>query len=100
MHSFNSTPGTALPVQLSFQLLDSKLFADGSLEREVAEKSALSCRSKLNLAAVIEQQLNDPATSAVAFMWEHDHAPCLRTIANFGLGDESLYLDLLKGLWR
>lgn len=51
---FNSISGTALPVQLSFQPLKPKLFADGSLDRrETAEKSVTNCHSKLNLAAVI-----------------------------------------------
>lgn len=50
----NSISGTSLPVQLSFQPLKPKLFADGSLDRgEAAEKSVISCHSKLNLAAVI-----------------------------------------------
>lgn len=53
MHNFNSISGMAFPVQLSFQLLKPKLFADGSVHRgEVVEKSVISCHSKLNLAVV------------------------------------------------
>lgn len=45
----------ALPVQLSFQPLKLKLFADGSVQRrEVVEKSVISCHSKLNLAVVTQ----------------------------------------------
>lgn len=52
MHYFNSISGTALEMQLSFQPLKPKLFADGSLDRgEVVEKSVINCHSKLNLAA-------------------------------------------------
>lgn len=54
MHNFNSISGMALPVQLSFQPLKPKLFADGSVHKEVVEKSVISCHSKLNLAVVTQ----------------------------------------------
>lgn len=53
MRYFNGVSGPALPVQLSSQPLQPKLFADGSLDRgEAAAKSVLNCLSKLNLAVV------------------------------------------------
>lgn len=55
MHNFNSISNMALPVQLSFQPLKPKLFADGSVQGgEVVEKSVISCHSKLNLALVTQ----------------------------------------------
>lgn len=33
-------------------------------------------------------------------MWKHSHVQSLRAIANIGFGDESLYFESLKSLWK